>query len=87
MSTAHRPRKSHAPDCDLRASTDYPTTCTGREQIVLVALDGTERWLCPGHAAAVWLTDPTYRFSAKTRTEAIASVMGHAFGPQGGDRR
>ncbi|MCZ9351405.1 hypothetical protein AB0465_27100 [Streptomyces griseoviridis] len=87
MSTVHRPRKSHAPDCDLRAPDDYPATCAGHEQVVLVALDNTERRLCPGHAAAVWLTDPTHRFSAKTRPETIAAVMGYAFGPGNGGRR
>ncbi|MFK0167504.1 hypothetical protein ACIQU5_01740 [Streptomyces sp. NPDC090306] len=87
MSIANRPRKSHAPDCELRAPADHPSTCAGREQVVLVAFDNTERRLCPGHAAALWLTDPTNRFSAKTRPEAIAATMGYAFGPGSGDRR
>lgn len=47
---------------------------------MLVGLDGFERWLCPAHAAALWLTDPTLRFSAKTRPEAITAVMWQAFG-------
>ncbi|WP_328469582.1 hypothetical protein [Streptomyces sp. NBC_00448] len=78
MSTANRPRKSRPPDCELR-DPDRPT-CDGREQVVLIGLDGFERRLCPAHAAALWLTDPTLRFSAKSRTEAIAAVMWQAFG-------
>lgn len=83
MSIAHRPRKSPPPECELRAR-EQPT-CVGREQVVLVGLDGFERWLCPAHAAALWLTDPTLRFSAKTRPQAISAVMSQAFG--GGGRQ
>ncbi|MGW5675409.1 hypothetical protein ACWEV4_10035 [Streptomyces sp. NPDC003860] len=75
MSTRKRP---HSPECELRA--DDRSTCDGREEVVLVGYDGTEQRLCPAHAAALWLTDPTLRFSAKTRTQAIAAVMGQAFG-------
>jgi hypothetical protein len=82
VSTANRPRKSRAPECELR-ETERPT-CDGREQVVLVGLDGFERRLCPAHAAALWLTDPTLRFSAKSRPESITAVMWKAFG---GDRR
>lgn len=78
VSTANRPRKSHPPECEERES-DRPT-CDGREQVVLVGLDGFERCLCPAHAAALWLTDPTLRFSAKTRPEGITAVMWQAFG-------
>ncbi|WP_329136624.1 hypothetical protein OG552_25250 [Streptomyces sp. NBC_01476] len=78
MSTPNRPRKSRLPDCELREA-ERPT-CAGREQVVLVGLDGFERRLCPAHAAAVWLTDPTLRFSAKCRVEAISAVMWQAFG-------
>ncbi|MFG1811231.1 hypothetical protein [Streptomyces sp. NPDC049040] len=78
MSTANRPRKSRLPECESREP-ERPT-CVGREQVVLVGLDGFERWLCPGHAAALWLTDPTLRFSAKSRPEAITAVMRQAFG-------
>ncbi|WP_433892521.1 hypothetical protein [Streptomyces sp. CA-111067] len=78
MSTANRPRKSGPPECELREP-ERPT-CDGREQVILVGLDGFERWLCPAHASALWLTDPTLRFSAKTRTEAITAVMRQAFG-------
>lgn len=85
LSTAHRSRKSPLPECELRVADSEVSTCTGREQIVLVGLDGFERHLCPAHAAALWLTDPTLRFSAKTRTEAIAAVMWQAFG--GGGRQ
>ncbi|MET9382932.1 hypothetical protein ABZY09_18135 [Streptomyces sp. NPDC002928] len=85
MSTAHRSRKSPLPDCELKGTDQDRSTCFGREQVVLVALDDTEQHLCPAHAAALWLTDPTLRFSAKTRPEAIAAVMGQAFGS--GDRR
>ena len=83
MSTANRSRKSRMPECELRE--EERPTCVGREQVVLVGLDGFERRLCPAHAAALWLTDPTLRFSAKTRTEAIAAVMWQAFG--GGGRQ
>ncbi|MFD5520792.1 hypothetical protein [Streptomyces sp. NPDC127066] len=85
MSTAHRSRKSPRPDCELRGDDSERSTCTGREQVVLVGLDGFERHLCPAHAAALWLTDPTLRFSAKTRPEGITAVMWQAFG--GGGRR
>ncbi|MBC9729045.1 hypothetical protein [Streptomyces sp. TRM68367] len=86
MSTAHHSRKSSSLDCELRQRDAQVATCAGREQIVLVELDGTEQWLCPAHAAAVWLTDPTLRFSAKTRPEGISAVMGQAFGGGGGRR-
>ncbi|MBZ6192996.1 hypothetical protein KVH07_08610 [Streptomyces olivaceus] len=86
MSTAHHSRKSPLPDCELRQRDVQVTTCDGREQIVLVSLDGTEQWLCPGHAAAVWLTDPTFRFSAKTPLEGVSAVMRQAFGDGGGRR-
>ncbi|MGW4030934.1 hypothetical protein ACWEFL_16700 [Streptomyces sp. NPDC004838] len=75
MSTRKHPR---TPVCGLRD--EERAMCDGREQVVLVALDGTEQRLCPAHAAALWLTDPTLRFSAKTRPQAIAAVMGQAFG-------
>jgi hypothetical protein len=84
VSNAHSPRKSRAPECELREP-EHPT-CVGREQVVLVGLDGFERSLCPAHAAAVWLNDPTLRFSAKTRTQAITAVMWQAFGGGGGWR-
>lgn len=45
----------------------------------MVGLDGAEHRLFPAHAAALWLTEPTLRFSAKTPTEAIAAVMRQAF--------
>lgn len=83
LSTAHRSRKSPQPDCELREK-ERPT-CVGREQVVLVGLDGFEQHLCPAHAAALWLTDPTLRFSAKTRPQGITAVMWQAFG--GGGRR
>lgn len=85
LSTAHRSRKSPQPDCELRGTGSERSTCVGREQVVLVGLDGYERHLCPAHAAAVRLTDPTLRFSAKTRPEGITAVMWQAFG--GGGRR
>ncbi|MEU0990725.1 hypothetical protein [Streptomyces sp. NPDC005953] len=75
MSTKKRPS---LPLCELR--TEENPMCEGREEIVLVGIDGSERRLCPAHAAAVWLTDPTFRFSAKTRPQAITSVMQQAFG-------
>ena len=81
MSNANRPRKSRAPECELGET--ERSACDGREQVVLVGLDGFERWACPVHAAALWLTDPTLRFSAKTRTEAISAVMWQAFGGGG----
>jgi hypothetical protein len=81
VSTPNRPRKSGTPECEAREP-ERPT-CDGREQIILVGLDGFERWLCPAHAAALWLTDPTLRFSAKTPTGAIAAVMWQAFGGGG----
>ncbi|MEV0926800.1 hypothetical protein AB0I99_17035 [Streptomyces spongiicola] len=86
MTTAHHPRKSSSPYCDLRERDAQISACAGRERIVLVELDGTEQRLCPAHAAAVWLTDPTLRFSAKTRPEGISAVMGQAFGGGGGRR-
>jgi hypothetical protein len=86
LSTAHHSRKSSLPDCDLRQREAEVSTCAGREQIVLVGLDDVEQRLCPGHAAALWLTDPTLRFSAKTRPEGISAVMGQAFGGGGGRR-
>lgn len=86
MSTAHHSRKSQLPDCELRQHDSEVSTCAGREQVVLVGLDDTERRLCPAHAAALWLTDPALRFSAKTRPEGISAVMGHAFGGGGGRR-
>ncbi|MFF0445048.1 hypothetical protein ACFYT4_01285 [Streptomyces sp. NPDC004609] len=75
LSTRKHPRPLM---CELRDG-ERPM-CDGREQVVLVGLDGTEQRLCPAHAAALWLTDPTLRFSAKTRPQAIAAVMGQAFG-------
>ena len=78
MSTPIRPRKSRLPECELREP-ERPT-CDGRQQVVLIGLDGFERRLCPAHAAALWLTDPTLRFSAKCRPEAITAVMWMAFG-------
>ncbi|MEV5733402.1 hypothetical protein [Streptomyces sp. NPDC052292] len=86
MSTAHHSRKSPLPDCELRQRDTQVSTCDGREQIILVRLAGDEQRLCPAHAAAVWLTDPTLRFSAKTRPEGISAVMGQAFGRGGGRR-
>ncbi|EGG49106.1 hypothetical protein [Streptomyces griseoaurantiacus] len=86
MSTAPHSRKSPLPDCDLWQRDAQVSTCDGREQIVLVGLGGAEQWLCPAHAAALWLTDPTLRFSAKTRPEGISAVMGQAFGGGGGRR-
>jgi hypothetical protein len=87
LTSAHPSRKSPLPDCELRQPDSDVSTCSGREPIVLVALDDTEHRLCPAHAAALWLTDPTFRFSAKTRPEGISAVMGHAFGGGGGGRR
>ncbi|GGY88392.1 hypothetical protein [Streptomyces poonensis] len=87
MTTAHHSRKSPLPDCVLREREAQVLTCAGREQVVLVGLDGAEQRLCPGHAAALWLTDPTLRFSAKTRPEGISAVMGQAFGGGWGGRR
>ncbi|RLL68905.1 hypothetical protein D7M15_21055 [Streptomyces sp. Z26] len=81
MSTAHRSRKSPRPWCELWEP-EAPT-CAGREPVVLVGTDDRERHVCPAHAAALWLTEPTYRFSAKTNPDAIGSAMRHAFG---GDR-
>lgn len=80
MSTANRSRKSPSPSarCELRE--EERPTCVGREEIVLVGLDGFERRLCPAHAAALWLTDPTLRFSAKTGPAGITAVMWQAFG-------
>lgn len=86
LSTAHHSRKSPLPDCDLKGDDPEVSTCEGSERVVLVGLDDTEQHLCPAHAAAVWLTDPTFRFSAKTRPEAISAVMRHAFGGGGGRR-
>lgn len=78
LSTANRSRKSPRQQCELHD--EGQPTCAGREEIVLVGTDEVEQRLCPAHAAACWLTDPTLRFSAKTRPEAIATVMRHAFG-------
>ncbi|GAB3952669.1 hypothetical protein GCM10028832_07210 [Streptomyces sparsus] len=78
LSNASRTRKSPRPDCELHE--EPRPTCSGREHVVLVNSDGCEQHVCPGHGAALWLTDPTLRFSAKTRTEAIAAVMSEAFG-------
>jgi hypothetical protein len=86
LSNAHHSRKSPLPDCELRQRDPDVSTCAGREQVVLVGLDDTEQRLCPAHAAALWLTDPTLRFSAKTRPEGISAVMAHAFGGGGGHR-
>ncbi|MFF4312286.1 hypothetical protein ACWDE0_09095 [Streptomyces sp. 900105755] len=86
MSTAHHSRKSPLPDCDLKGDNSEVSTCEGSERVVLVGLDDIEQHLCPAHAAAVWLTDPTFRFSAKTRPEAISAAMRHAFGGGGGRR-
>ncbi|UNS98982.1 hypothetical protein MMF93_22870 [Streptomyces tubbatahanensis] len=81
MSTAHRSRKFSRPWCELYE--EEQPTCAGREPVVLVGTDDEERHVCPGHAAALWLTEPTLRFSAKTRPEAIAAVMRQAFGGAG----
>ncbi|MGW2033053.1 hypothetical protein [Streptomyces sp. NPDC001811] len=86
MSTAHHSRKSPPLDCELSQRDAQVSTCDGREQIVLVGLDGAEQRLCPAHAAALWLTDPTLRFSAKTRPEGISAAMRQAFGRGGGRR-
>lgn len=53
VTTAHHPRKSSSPYCDLRERDAQISACAGRERIVLVELDGTEQRLCPAHAAAV----------------------------------
>lgn len=81
MTIANRSRNSPRPWCELREE-EYPT-CVGREAVVLVSVDGCERHVCPAHGAALWLTEPRLRFSAKTKPEAIAAVMRQAFG---GDR-
>lgn len=86
LSIAHHSRKSPLPDCELRGNASESSTCVGPERVVLVELDGTEQHLCPAHAAALWLTDPTLRFSAKTRPEGISAVMWEAFGGGGGRR-
>ncbi|GAA3756485.1 hypothetical protein [Streptomyces tremellae] len=78
MTNPTQPRKSSAVRCALREPED--PSCVGRPEVVLVDRDGAEQPLCPAHASALWLTDPTLRFSAKTRPEAIATVMAHAFG-------
>lgn len=78
MTSANRSRKFPPERCELRE--DEQPTCSGREAVVLAGPDGRERRVCPGHAAALWLTDPALRFTAKTRPEAIAAVMRHAFG-------
>jgi len=77
VSTAHRSRKSPFSQCELHE--EQAATCAGRNEVVLVGLDGWEQRLCPAHAAALWLTDPTLRFSAKTTEPAIGEVMRHAF--------
>ncbi len=84
LSTAHHSRKSPRSDCDLRGNDPETSTCAGRELVVLVGLDDVEQHVCPGHAAALWLTDPTFRFSAKTSPQGIAAVMREAFGKGGG---
>jgi hypothetical protein len=86
LSNAHHSRKSPLSDCELRRNGSESSTCAGPEHVVLVGLDGTEQHLCPAHAAAFWLTDPTLRFSAKTRPEGISAVMRQAFGEGGGRR-
>lgn len=78
LTNSNHPRKSTPLRCELR-ETEHPT-CVGRPEVVLVNRQGAEQRLCPAHAAALWLTDPTLRFNAKTRAEAIATVMGQAFG-------
>ncbi|MGY1453197.1 hypothetical protein [Streptomyces sp. SS8] len=79
MSNAPRSRKSpKSPECELRE--EERPTCVGREQVVMAGPDGREQRLCPAHAAALWLTEPALRFTAKTRPEAIAAVMRQAFG-------
>ncbi|GAA1194323.1 hypothetical protein GCM10009578_039420 [Streptomyces rhizosphaericus] len=78
LSTANRSRKSPPPRCELREE-EHPT-CVGSAEVVLVGPEERELRLCAAHAAAVWLTEPTFRFSAKTRPEAIAAVMRQAFG-------
>lgn len=78
LSTAPRSRKSSRPWCELRDD-EWPT-CAGQEQVVLVSTDDEEHWTCPEHAAALWLTEPTLRFSAKSRQQGIAEAMRHAFG-------
>ncbi|MEU1625808.1 hypothetical protein ABZ746_10870 [Streptomyces sp. NPDC020096] len=78
MSTANRSRKSPPPRCELRE--EERPTCVGRAEVILAGLDGQEQRVCAAHAAALWLTDPTIRFTAKTRPEAIAAVMRQAFG-------
>lgn len=79
MSNAHRSRKSPPPpSCELRE--EERPACDGHEEIVMAGTDGREQRVCPAHAAALWLTDPTLRFTAKTRPEAIAAVMRQAFG-------
>ena len=86
LSTAPHSRKSPLPDCELRGNAPEIETCAGPERVVLVGIDSTELHLCPAHAAALWLTDPTLRFSAKTRPEGISAVMWEAFGGSGGRR-
>ncbi len=79
LSTAHRSRKpSRRPWCDLKD--DAHLKCQGAEQVVLAEREGADRRVCPAHAASLWLTDPSLRFSAKTPPEAIAAVMRQAFG-------
>ncbi|WP_431981994.1 hypothetical protein [Streptomyces qinglanensis] len=79
LSTAHRSRKpSRRPWCDLKD--DAHLKCQGSEQVVLADREGAERRVCPAHAASLWLTDPSLRFSAKTPPEDIAAVMRQAFG-------
>jgi hypothetical protein len=81
LSTAHRSRKSPLPWCDLREEEN--PTCDGPADVVLVGPDSREHRLCAGHAATLWLTNPTLVFSAKTRQAAIEAVMRQAFGPGG----
>lgn len=78
MTSANRSRNSRHAWCALWEE-DNPT-CEGRHKVVLTGPDGQRQRVCPGHAAALWLTDPTLRFAAETRPEAIAAVMRQAFG-------
>ena len=78
MSSAKRSRKSRPARCEMRE--EERPTCAGREEVVLVATTGAESRVCTAHGAALWLTNPTLRFSAKTPQGAIAAVMRQAFG-------
>jgi hypothetical protein len=77
LSTVNRSRKSPPQRCELRE--EQGSACAGRDEVVLVGTDGWEQRLCPAHAAALWITDPRLRFSAKTPESAISEVMRHAF--------